>query len=126
MEKIHRSVVRNNAYSRRGISIRERHNERKNECYANEDITLERSHLNVYFKKCESTYIEYFNKLVQEKIISTRGLQAEASIIDEFVFDVNTEYSETHGGYDYAKEFFADAYRMAVKEVGDERYIISA
>ena len=48
MEKIHRSVVRNNAYSSSGISIRERHNERKNERYANEDITLERSHLNVY------------------------------------------------------------------------------
>lgn len=126
MEKINRSVVRNNAYSRSGISIRERHNERKNECYANEDITLERSHLSVYFKKCESTYIEYFDKLVEDKIISTRGLQADASIIDEFVFDVNTEYFETHGGYYYAKEFFEDAYHMAVKEAGDERYIISA
>ena len=126
MKKIHRSVVRNNAYSRSGISIRERHNERKNECYANEDITLERSHLNVYFKKCESTYIEYFDKLIEDKIISTRGLQADASIIDEFVFDVNTEYFETHGGYDYAKEFFADAYQMAIKEAGDKRYIISA
>jgi hypothetical protein len=50
----------------------------------------------------------------------------DASIIDEFVFDVNTEYFETHGGYDYAKEFFEDAYQMAIKEAGDERYIISA
>lgn len=42
------------------------------------------------------------------------------------VFDVNTAYFEEHGGYDYAKEFFSEAYKMAVKEVGNEKYILSA
>ena len=42
------------------------------------------------------------------------------------VFDVNTSYFEHHGGYEYAKDFFAEAYRMAVEEVGGEQYILSA
>jgi len=39
---------------------------------------------------------------------------------------VNTEYFERNGGYDYAKKFFAEAYRLALKEVGNEDYILSA
>ncbi len=42
------------------------------------------------------------------------------------VFDVNTSYFDEHGGYDYSKDFFAEAYRMAVQEVGGEQYILSA
>jgi diadenosine tetraphosphate (Ap4A) HIT family hydrolase len=42
------------------------------------------------------------------------------------VFDVNTLYFDEHGGYDYAKDFFAEAYKMAVKEAGGEQYILSA
>ncbi len=42
------------------------------------------------------------------------------------VFDVNTSYFEQHGGYEYAKDFFAEAYKMAVQEVGGEQYILSA
>ena len=42
------------------------------------------------------------------------------------VFDVNTAYFDMHGGYDYAKDFFKEAYEMAVNEVGGEQYILSA
>ncbi len=42
------------------------------------------------------------------------------------VFDVNTLYFDKHGGYEYAKDFFAEAYRMVVKEAGGEHYILSA
>lgn len=42
------------------------------------------------------------------------------------VFDVNTSYFEQHGGYEYAKDFFAGAYKMAVQEAGGEQYILSA
>ena len=42
------------------------------------------------------------------------------------VFDVNTAYFDEHGGYDYAKDFFKEAYSMAVQEVGGEQYILSA
>jgi hypothetical protein len=42
------------------------------------------------------------------------------------VFDVNTQYFDKHGGYEYAKDFFAEAYRMSVKEAGGEQYVLSA
>jgi hypothetical protein len=44
------------------------------------------------------------------------------------VFDVNSAYFEYHGdgspagGYEYAKQFFAEAYRLAVNEAGGEAY----
>ena len=41
MEKTDRTVVRNQPYKRGGVSIRERHNERKNEHYSNPDIVPE-------------------------------------------------------------------------------------
>jgi len=40
--------------------------------------------------------------------------------------DVNTAYFEENGGYDFARDFFEEAYRMAVKEAGDERYVLFA
>lgn len=39
---------------------------------------------------------------------------------------VDTAYFEENGGYDFARDFFEEAYRMAVKEAGDERYVLSA
>ena len=120
------TVVRNSSYQQSNFSLRERHNERKNEEYANLDIIQERSHLNIHFKRCDGTYAQAFDKLIEEGVISTRGLKPDADIFCEFVFDVNSAYFEKQGGYDFAKGFFEEAYRMAAKEVGDERYILSA
>jgi len=63
---------------------------------------------------------------VNDGTISLRGLKADAKVFDELIFDVNTAYFENHGGYDYAKEFFAEAYRLAVKEAGGEEFVLSA
>jgi len=126
MPKIDRCVVRNEAYQKKSISIRERHNERKNQGYSNPDIIKERSHLNAFFKSCLGTYEQEFDRMVESGAISLRGLKPDAKIVDEFVFDVNTAYFENHGGYEYAKEFFAEAYRLAVKEASGEQYILLA
>lgn len=126
MQKIDRTVVRNQAYRKEGISIRERHNERKNIHYCNPDIVPERSDLNIHFKRCENTYAQTFDKMVADGIISTRGLKPDAKVIDEMVFDVNTAYFDRHGGYGYAKQFFAEAYQVAVQVAGGEQYILSA
>ena len=120
------TVVRNSSYKKNNFALRERHNERKNEEYANPDIIPERSKLNVHFKRCEGTYAQAFDKLLEDGIISTRGLKPDADVFCEFVFDVNTAYFEENGGYDFARDFFEEAYRMAVKEAGDERYVLSA
>lgn len=123
---VDRTVVRNATNKRGSISIRERHNERKNEMYSNPDIMLDKSQLNVHFKRCDTTYLQAFDKLCEDGSISTRGLKEDANIIDEMIFDVNTAYFENNGGYEYAKEFYAKAYEMAVKETGGEQYILSA
>jgi len=126
MTKIDRTVVRNKAYPRNNFSIRERHNERKNEVYSNPDIVQGRSHLNIRFKGCNGTYTQAYDQLLEEGTISTRGLKPDADIFAEMVFDVNTSYFEQHGGYEYAKDFFFEAYKMAVQEVGGEQFILSA
>ena len=124
--KTDRSVVRNQAYQKKEFSIRERHNERKNETYYNSDIQADRQHLNVYFKRCDDSYAETFDAMLAAGTISTRGLKADAKVFDELVFDVNSAFFENNGGYEYAKSFFEEAYRLAVKEIGGEEYIFSA
>lgn len=64
--------------------------------------------------------------MLEEGTISIRGLKPDADVFAEMVFDVNTAYFDEHGGYDYAKAFFAEAYKMAVQEVGGDQYILSA
>lgn len=41
------------------------------------------------------------------------------------ILDVNTDYFERSGGYEYAKRFYEEAYRFAVKLYGEEN-ILSA
>jgi hypothetical protein len=103
----------------------DRHNERKNECYSNPDIELARSHLNVHFQRCDGTYERALDRMLEQGVVSTRGLKPDAKVFEEMVFDVNTAYFERHGGYDYAQGFFEEVYRFAEKEVGNE-YILSA
>ena len=118
-------MVRNHSYPKSNFGLRQRHNERENESYSNPDIVPERSDLNIHFKRPNDTYCKVFDQMVSGGTISTRGLKPDADVFCEFVFDVNTAYFEEHGGYAYAKEFFSEAYRFAVKEAGDEQYILS-
>ena len=126
MAKVDRTVVRNKGYPRKNFSIRERHNERKNEIYSNPDIVQKKSHFNIHFKNCNGTYTQAFDQMLEQGMISTRGLKQDADVFGEMVFDVNTAYFDEHGGYEYGKDFFAEAYKMAVQEVGGEQYILSA
>ena len=82
---------------------------------------------NVTFKDCEAaTYAQQFDRMVEDGVVSTRGLKPDAYVFDELVFDVNTDYFETHGGYEYAKQFYAEVYELAKEIAGGEQYIISA
>ena len=126
MSKKHMTVVRNQAYTRSSLDVRERHNERKNESYYNSDIVLNRAVLNVHFKQSDGTYEQAFDALLSAGKISTRGQKPDAKIVDEMIFDVNTEYFEEHGGLDFAKKFYESAYQLAIKEAGGEEYTLSA
>ena len=102
------------------------HNEREKDRYSNVDIVPERTPLNVYFKAPTDDYVKMFEQMEQDKIISTRGLKPDAVKYGELVFDVNSAYFYNHGGYEFAKQFYADAYKAALEIVGGEQYILSA
>ena len=121
-----RTVVRNQCVGEKEISRIEGHNEREKQTYTNPDIDLSRSGMNVHYKTPTSSYAEMFSGMEESGQVSTRGLKDDADHYGELVFDVNTAYFEAHGGYEFAKQFYAEAYRAAVDIVGGEQYILSA
>lgn len=102
------------------------HNERQKESYSNPDIVPERTPMNVHFKSPVGTYDETFDALEQANVISTWGMKPNSTKMCELIFDVNSAYFYNHGGYEFAKQFYADAYQAAIQIVGGEQYIISA
>lgn len=104
----------------------ERHIERKNEHYANMNVDLSRTPMNVHFRDCgDLTYNQYLDKLVADGKVSLRGLKKNAKVYDELIFDVNTYYFEKHGGYEFAKRFYEEAFHFAEKLYGGQN-ILSA
>ena len=123
---IHRTSARNMRLTTPKLKNAQQHNEREKESYVNQDIVPERSHLNVHFKRPDSGYLEQFEQMEANGIISTRGIKEDAFRYGELIFDVNSAYFFNHGGYDFAKQFYHDAYQAAIKIVGGEQYILSA
>lgn len=126
MSKKNFTVARIVTHTQAGIGKCERHNERKNESYRNMNVDLTRSSMNIHFKNCGGlTYHEALDKLITEKVVSIRGLKKDAKIYDEMILDVNSDYFEKHGGYDFAKRIYEEAYRFAAKVYGED-HILSA
>ena len=123
---VDRTVVRHVKLNQTQIRNAENHNERKKESYVNQDVVPERSPMNIHFKQPTASYQEMFSRLVEDGTISTRGLKADADTFGELIFDVNSAYFHNHGGYEFARRFFEEAYRVAVEIVGGEQYILSA
>ena len=120
------TVARNRDLCGNDIRNAQGHNERQNETYSNEDIVPERTPFNVHFKQPTAGYSEMFDQMEQAGTISTRGLKADATHFCEMVLDVNSAYFFNHGGYEFAKQFYADAYKAAAEIIGGEQYILSA
>ena len=90
------------------------------------NVDLSRTPMNVTFKGCGNlTYNEYLDQLVDQGKVSLRGLKPDAKVFDEMILDVNTEYFEQNGGYEYACRFYEEAYRFAKQLYGKEN-IVSA
>ena len=123
---IDRTVARNVNLTASKIANAQRHNEREKESYTNPDIVPERLSYNVHFKTPTGSYAEMFEQMKSDGVISTRGLKDDANLYGELIFDVNSAYFYNHGGYEFAKQFYADAYKAAVDIVGGEQYILSA
>ena len=123
---IDRTVARNVNLTASKIANAQRHNEREKESYTNPDIVPDRLSYNVHFKSPTGSYAEMFEQMKSDGVISTRGLKDDANLYGELIFDVNSAYFYNHGGYEFAKQFYADAYKAAVEIVGGEQYILSA
>ena len=102
------------------------HNEREKDSYSNQDIDTTQTYRNIHFKAPTDSYAAMFDQMIADGVISTRGLKADAVKYGELIFDVNSAYFHNHGGYEYAKQFYTDAYKAAVEIVGGEQYILSA
>ena len=123
---IDRTSVRNLAVSDKAVGNTQQHNEREKDSYRNPDILLHRTEWNVHFKKPAASYTDLFARMEASGTISTRGLKPDATHYCELIFDVNSAYFDNHGGYEFAKQFYADAYKAAIQIVGGEQYILSA
>jgi uncharacterized coiled-coil DUF342 family protein len=132
MSKTNFTVVRNEACPTTKLSAREHHNERCNVNYFNGDIVPERAGYNIHFRQILSpdgtveSYQETIDRLLAEGKIVKHNFKPKSAIVDELVFDVNTDYFGRNGSYEFAKKFYEEVYRLAVKEVGSEEYILSA
>ena len=114
---IHRTSARNARMKDTDIDNAQAHNEREKSSYVNQDIVPERTPYNVHFKTPTAGYKEMFEQMRSDGVISTRGLKADAEKFGELIFDVNSAYFFNHGGYEFAKQFYADAYKAAIKIV---------
>ena len=123
---VDRTSVRNLAVSDKAVGNTQQHNEREKDSYRNPDIIPQRTAWNIHFKKPTASYTDLFAQLETAGTISTRGLKPDATHYCELVFDVNSAYFDNHGGYEFAKQFYEDAYQAAVQIVGGEQYILSA
>ncbi len=123
---IDRTSARHMRLESADVSKTQAHNERERDSYSNPDIVPERSFMNIHFKTPTDDYTTMFDQMVTDGTISTRGLKADACKYGEIVLDVNSAYFYNHGGYEYAKQFYTDAYQAAIKILGGEQYILSA
>ena len=126
MAKQNFSVARIETRTRVTVGKFERHIERKNDSYENMNVDLSRTPMNVSFKSCgELTYNEHLDKMIAAGMVSLKGLKPDATVFDEMIMDVNTDYFEQNGGYEYACRFYEKAFHFAEKLYGKDN-IVSA
>lgn len=126
MGKENFSVARVETRTRSTVGKFERHIERKNDSYENMNVDLSRTRWNVIYQGCgEQTYNERLDELVTAGTVSLKGLKPDAKVFDEMILDVNTEYFEQRGGYEYACRFYEAAFHFAQRVYG-EGNIVSA
>jgi len=125
------TVIRNDSVPSSQVSIREGHNERWSDTQVNVDIVPERKNMNVHLHQnfepdgTPETYHQTINRLLEEGKIVKHNFKPKSALVDEFILDVNSEYFEENGGYEFAKKFYEEEYRYAIKEAGAEDYIVS-
>ena len=99
---IHRTSARNMRLTTPKLKNAQQHNEREKESYVNQDIVPERSHLNVHFKQPDSGYLEQFEQMEADGLISTRGIKEDAFRYGKLVLATTTYNADV---FPFMKEF---------------------
>ena len=101
------------------------HNERTKDCYNNQNIRLELSGDNYYFKQPTETYLSSVQRRINSGELSDKGLKKDdAHYFSEILIGVNREY--WYGKSDEEiKKFFQAAYDHIAKKFGEDN-ILSA
>ena len=124
MVKQNFSVARIETRTRATVGKFERHIERKNDSYENMNVDISRTPMNVSFRSCgDLTYNEHLDKLIAAGTVSLKGLKPDATVFDEMIMDVNTDYFEQNGGYEYACRFYEEAFHFAEKLYGKDNVV---
>ena len=89
------------------------------------NVDLSQTPNNIHYKRCDTTYNEKLKEFLDIGQVSLRGLKKDAKLFDELIFDINSDYFEKNGGYEFAKEFYEKAFHFAEQEMGTNN-IISA
>lgn len=67
--------------------------------------------------------MEQLKQMEQDGKVSLRGLRKDATLFNEIVIDVNTMYFERNGGYEYAKQFYEEAFHFIEEKFGADNVI---
>lgn len=82
--------------------------------------------MNVHFQSyVELTYNEHLDRLIADGTVSLKGLKADATVFNDMILNVNTDYFERNGGYDFDCHVYEEAFHFAKKLYGKDN-IISA
>ncbi len=122
------AIIRNVNHKIGAVPLVERHNERKNHHYSNEDIDLNRSADNYHLKKPSGSYQQEFD--FSRKACNLKGNlrlngKKQSTVLCEFILTSDKAFFDRIG-VERTKQFFLDAYHFAATKVGGEEYIVSA
>lgn len=122
------AIIRNQNHKIGAVPLIERHNERRNQHYSNEDIDQNRTSMNYHLKEPIGTYLDTFYAIrEQEQLKGNLRLagKKQSTVLCEFIMTSDKDFFDRIGE-ERTRQFFQDAYRFACMKVGGEQYIVSA
>ncbi len=122
------AIIRNQNHKIGVVPLSERHNERHNQNYSNQDIDQTRTAMNYHLKAQTGSYLDTFYMIrEQEHLQGNLRLngQKQSTVLCEFLITSDADFFDRIGA-ERTRKFFEDAYRFVCMKVGGEQYIVSA
>ncbi|MGL6186079.1 MAG: MobV family relaxase [Clostridium chrysemydis] len=102
------------------IDMCQRHNQRENYYYSNEDIDINKIHLNYDLHNNENiNYRDSINMKIKERYTSNKAIRKDAILNIECLITSDTDFFNKIGE-DETKRYFKEAYEFVKKEFGED------